>query len=56
MSLISIEANIHTVRKELSSPFYREVLWDLALQRLLGGPAQSDKKKEECSARIQRKT
>lgn len=44
MSLTSIEANIHTVCRELSSPFYQEVPWDLALRRLLEGPAQSDKK------------
>lgn len=43
MSLINIEANIHTVCEELSSPVYQEALRDLALRRLLEGPAQSDK-------------
>lgn len=57
MSLIDTEANIHTACRELSSPFYQEVLWDLALRRLLGGPAQSDKKnKEEHSGNKIKKT
>lgn len=43
MSLINVEANIHTVCGELSLPVYQEALWDLALRRLLEGPAQSDK-------------
>lgn len=47
LNLINTEAKIDTVCRELSSPFYQEVLWDLALQRLLEGPVQVDKKKEK---------